>query len=99
MITRLITSEEILGEVNVSDDGTTCTIKNPTQIGVSPNPHTKNVDIHMAPFMPLAAGKSITLSMSAVLCQYEPVQDVVNKYNSMFGSGLILPKNSGIATI
>ena len=97
MITRLITGEEILGEVESSSDAENCNITNPTQVSAMPNPQTGNVDVHMGPFAPLSAQKTITLSRRNVLCQYEPVVDIKNKYSSMF-SGIILPKNSGIIT-
>lgn len=99
LITRLITGHEILGEVEITTTGNTCEISNPTEVSALPNPKTGSIDIHMGPFAPLAAEKKITINLNNVLCQYEPVVDIVNKYNSMFGSGLILPKNSGISTL
>jgi len=98
MITRLITGEEILGEVTASNTDT-CTISNPTQIAAMQNPNSSKVDIHMGPFAPLAADKSITIQVRNILCQYEPVIEIKNKYNTMFGSGIILPKNAGLATL
>jgi hypothetical protein len=97
MITRLITGEEILGDVETSGNDT-CKISNPTQIGAMQNPKTGNIDIHMGPFAPLSSQKHINISLKNVLCQYEPVVDILNKYNSMFGSGLILPKTPGLTT-
>lgn len=99
MITRLITGEEILGDAQVSADGSECVIKHPTQIGVMQKGQDSRVNIHLSPFCPLAAQDSVVIFMRNVLCLYEPVTEVVNKYNTMFGSGLILPTNSGIATL
>jgi hypothetical protein len=98
MITRLLTGEEILGDVEIETSGETCKITNPTQIGAVPNPKTGNVDVHMVPFAPLSSQKHVVFSTRNVLCQYEPVVDILNKYNSMFGSGLIIPKKPGIIT-
>ena len=98
LITRLITGEEILGEVE-SLTNNECKILNPTQIAVAPNPKTGNVDVHMAPFAPLAADKHIVVNLNAVLCQYSPVTEVLNKYNTMFGSGLIIPNSGELATL
>jgi hypothetical protein len=98
LITRLLTGEEILGDSTPESDGN-LRIDNPTQIGAVPNPKTGNVDVHMAPLFPLSAQKHIVLKNSLVLCQYEPVVEVVNKYNTMFGSGLIIPSSSGIQTV
>lgn len=99
LITRLLSGEEILGEVTADATTNTVVIKNPTQIAAMQNPNTSKVDIHMAPFAPLSSEKSITISSRNVVFQYVPVTEIVNKYNTMFGSGIILPKNSGIATL
>lgn len=99
MITRLLTGEEILGVVSSHEDAGHFVIENPTTIGVMNNPQTNRLDIHMAPFLPLAAKKSVVVNMQNVVCQYEPVVEVINKFNSVFGSGIILPKGSGLATI
>lgn len=99
LITRLLTGEEILGEVVDGTDPHVTRVKNPTLIAASPNPKSGNVDIHMAPYTPLSENKFIELRTSLILCQYAPVTEVVNKYNSMFGSGIILPTNSGIQTV
>jgi hypothetical protein len=100
LITRLITGEEILGEVTPSEtQNDKVNITNPIQVAALSNNQTKNVDIHMAPFAPLSAQKTITISLSNVLCQYEPVVEILNKYNSVFGSGIIIPSNSGISGV
>ncbi len=96
LITRLITGEEILGEVTVKDD-LSCDISNPTQIAANRNPSTGNVDIHMGPFIPLSSQTTITISLKNVLCQYEPVVEILNKYNTMFGSRIIVPTNTGLS--
>lgn len=97
MITRLLTGEEILGEIEINDNE--CFIKNPTQIGAMPNPKSGNIDIHMSPWIPLSSDKTVKINMSQVLCQYAPVNDIINKYNSMFGSGLYIPPTSKIASL
>ena len=97
IITRLLTGEEVLGEIDNLDDKFV-TIKNPTSIAVVNNPKTKNVDIHMGPWAPLSSDKSVKISILAITCQYSPVTDIVNKYNSMFGSGIIVP-NTDLSTL
>lgn len=102
LVTRLLTGEEILGETDTLIDDLSVDkvqIENPTLISAMRNPQTGNVDVLMAPFNPLSSEKAVVLNKSHVLCQYEPVGEVINKYNTMFGSGLILPTNSGIQTI
>lgn len=98
MITRLLTGEEILGELAIVDSES-IRVDNPTIVAASRNPQSGNIDVHMAPFIPLSSQSHVILRTSNVLCQYEPVTEVVNKYNSMFGSGLIIPTNTGIQSV
>lgn len=103
LITRLLTGEEILGETETITDSdlniNQVQIENPTIISAMRNPQTGNVDVLMAPFNPLSSEKIVCINRDHVLCQYEPVTEVVNKYNTMFGSGIILPNNGGIQTV
>lgn len=95
LITRLLTGEEILGDVE-SINETSCKISNPTHIEAAHNPKTSNIDVHMAPFAPLCLEKHIVVNLSVVVCQYAPVVEVLNKYNALFGSRLIVPTAGGI---
>jgi len=49
--------------------------------------------------LPMAAKKEISLHVSKILFTYEPMADVENAYNSMFGSGLVVPQKKSILTI
>ena len=90
MIVRFVAGEEILGDVEQVND-TTIKITNPTQINAMQNPQTGNMDVHMAPFAPLSSSRFVEISLTHVVCQYEPVVDVINKYNKVFGSRIVLP--------
>lgn len=98
MITRLLTGEEVLGDMT-QVDSESVRIDNPTLIAAMRNQQTGNVDVHMAPFIPLSSQTHVMLRLENILCQYEPVVEVVNKYNRMFGSGIILPTNTGLQTV
>jgi len=93
-IVRFLGGEEILGDV-VKVDDKTLKINNPTQISASANPKTGKVDVAMAPFAPLSSQTHIEVNTDHVLTQYEPVVDILNKYNTLFGSGIVLP-NMGL---
>jgi hypothetical protein len=92
-VVRLLTGEEILGDVVESDSPEFVRVNNPTHITAMPNPKTGNMDIHMAPFLPLCKEKFVDLAASHVLCQYEPVKDIANKHVQMH-SGIIMPGDS-----
>lgn len=103
LVTRLLTGEEILGETQTIRDNDlgidAVQIENPTLISAVRNPQTGNVDVLMAPFNPLSSEKTVMLGRHHVLCQYSPVSEVIDKYNSMFGSRIILPNSGGIQTL
>lgn len=93
LIVHLTSGMEVLSDVE--DKGDTLLLKHPTHIAVGHNPQTGQVDVHMAPLLPLGAHKEITIPKTSVLFSYEPVTDIKNKFNSLFGSKLIVPNNAG----
>lgn len=95
IIVRLKSGEEILGDVNLNFDDEHILITNPTQVMSGPNPQTGQIDVHMAPLLGLAAKKEVKIKKDYVAFDYEPVEDIIAKFNQLFGSGLVLPKNSG----
>ena len=91
LIVRLLTGEEIIGSVDLIENPTELIIENPTRIQAAPNSQTGNIDVHLAPWMPMAEHKKVSINRALVLCTMEPVVEIKNKFNSVFGSGLIIP--------
>jgi Sm_like domain len=92
-ILKLITGEELLGEI-LPGGPSVCEIKNPVRIVVMPNkmdPKTPNVGF--APWAEFSDQKTFIIDKSHVLCIIEPIKEFVNQYNSMFG-GLVLPTSN-----
>ncbi len=92
-ILKLITGEEVLGEIMPSGDAV-CKINNPVRIIVMPNkidPKTPNIGF--APWAEFTDDKTFTLDKSHVLCIMTPIKEFVNQYNSMFG-GLVVPTSN-----
>jgi hypothetical protein len=91
-ILRLVTGEELLGEV--LDLNNTIQIKNPVRIVVMPNkidPKTPNVGF--APWADFSDDKTVTLDKSHIIAIMSPIKEFVNQYNSMFG-GLVVPTSN-----
>lgn len=90
-IIKLITGEELLGEVidyHIEDN---ILLKNPVRIVVMPNkidPKTPNIGF--APWAEFTDDKTFVLDKSHILAIMNPIKEFVNQYNSMFG-GLVLP--------
>jgi hypothetical protein len=99
MVFKLVSHEEVLGEVH-GETETKFTIINPVGIAVvrgkdgMPN-------VGFAPF-PIHAeqktGMTVDISKQHVVYSYIPADDFVNNYNQIFGTGIILPKQQSIIT-
>lgn len=91
LVIRLFTGEEILGDVNLSHSDTHVLVKHPTRLQAGPNPHTGQVDVHMAPLLTLAQEKEVPIAKSAIAFHYTPVVEIRNKFSTLFGSGIVVP--------
>jgi hypothetical protein len=90
-IIKLITGEELLGEVADHHIEDNILLKNPVRIVVMPNkidPKTPNIGF--APWAEFTDDKTFVLDKSHILAIMNPIKEFVNQYNSMFG-GLVLP--------
>jgi hypothetical protein len=86
---KLVTGEDIVAE----SMETLNYYKNPVQVAIVPN-RTGQTQAMFVPFPQLAKSSSsreIFLHDSFVICKYDVDLEVENQYNSMFGSGLVVP--------
>ena len=93
VILKLITGEEIMGEVTSSPTQASqeYTIKNPVRIVVMPtktDPRTPTVGF--APWVEWSEDKVFTIHKAHVIVSMKPVQEFINQYNTMFG-GIVAP--------
>ena len=97
---KLITGEEILGEIE-SESESEFVIENPVGIAIVRDPKTGQPNVGFAPF-PIHAeqktGATIAIAKKNVVYSYTPAQDFVNNYNSIFGSGLVVPPTKSLIT-
>ena len=97
MILKLVTGEEVLGDVAVHIDaykvtdpvGVTIVRQQSGQpgVGFTPFPLHRLGDPNQAP----ENGYVIDLPHHSVVYSYEPAQDFIDNYNQIFGAGIILP--------
>ena len=91
-LVRLITGEDILGEV-VDTDSKSVTIKNVVRVVVMPSKTAPDAPtVGLAPFCHWTSDKTIELNASLVLAVMTPITDFLNQYNSAFG-GLVVPSS------
>ena len=97
-ILKLITGEEVLGEV-VSDTAV-IKVKNPVSVAIVRD-KSGVPNVGFAPF-PLHAesksGLTVDFDRQNVVYSYEPAEDFVRNYDQLFGTGIILPKQQSIVT-
>lgn len=90
-IVRLLTGEDVLGEI-VADDKEVVILKNPVRIMVMPSrTDPKQPTVGFAPFCEWAVDKQVTINKSLVVTLLTPVVEFVNQYNTTFGSGVVVP--------
>lgn len=85
---KIITGEELLGEVVIESDSE-LTIKN--ILAVMVNPSREGISYGFIPWGSLSKADR-TLSKSHVICSALPNDDVLESYNSMFGNIISPPK-------
>lgn len=89
------TTQTLIGEVDCNDKNEII-IKQPVQVIVQP---TKDGPVMgFAPFLEFASEfkTGIKISMDNILCITEPVRELENQYNKVFGAGIeiasVIPK-------
>ena len=92
LVLKLITGEEVLGEV-VNKDPSFVALKNVVGIAVVRG-QDGQPSIGFSPF-PLHAepktGNKFTFSKKHVVYNYVPAEDFINNYKQIFGAGIITP--------
>ena len=85
-IVKLTSGEELFGEF----DPETSVIKNPVvMIPVSKE------QIAFQPWLPYSEDKEFTLKESVINIVANPSTTIVNEYNRIYGSGLVVPNDTG----
>ncbi len=93
LVARLLTGEEVLGKCVSNSEENVVTFENLVTVQQGPSKNNpESTTIFLSPFAPLSDSKKISLNKTQILCMYAPIVELLNKYNSVFGSGIILPK-------
>lgn len=88
-IVKLSTGEELIGEI-VGEDST-LDIKNPCALQLMPSrTDPTKATMGMFPYAQHLKNSVIEVSLDHIIHMGEPVEELYNQYNSIFGSGIQL---------
>jgi hypothetical protein len=93
-ILKLISGEEIVGEI-LSDTTEGVLIQDPCTLGIMQT-QTGQPRLNMMPMLLFSEQKKVQLQKSHILYTVTVAQEIQNKYNEIYGSGIVLPKPSAI---
>lgn len=88
-IVKLISGEEVIGEVTESNDS--ITIKKPCVLQIVPSrTNPEQPAMGLFPYASYVDNHTITLKEQSVVWKEDPVKELYNQYNSIFGNGLVV---------
>ena len=90
---RLKSGEDIEGDI-VGENSEYLIVKNPAMLMPVGEGRGGSVQIGLTPWMPFSVAKDFELPREWVLITTDPALDIVNNYNQVFGSGIVVPKVS-----
>lgn len=99
-ILKLSSGEEIIGQVTdlVVEERQIIVMEKPAVIVLQPTDNEGKFSIGLAPYVPYAVDNTIHLMPNHVIGVMQPTQQLLDEYNTHYGSSLITPKKKEIIT-
>ena len=94
VVFKMISGEELIGEV-FNDSESYVALKKPAQIMVQQNAQGQ-MGVGLAPYMPYVEG-NVRLYRNAIASEGDPVAQMKNEYNRLFGVGIQIAPASALA--
>jgi hypothetical protein len=94
-ILKLVTGEELLGDADeVANQLNQIKFVKPCIIQLVPSrSNPEQVGIALIPYASYAKDHTIMIDKDSVVWEQEPVDEIRNQYNSIFGNGIVLAKS------
>lgn len=89
-IVRFNTGEEVIADITETD--ATITISNGAGVQFGMDPGGTQMKVGLVPWSPFVKGP-VTVSKQNVMFVAEAIDDLYNRYNQMFGSGIQLARS------
>ena len=88
---RLKSGEDIVVELlDGKESQQHITVKNPAML-VPVGDGRNNMQMGLMPWMPFSASKEYEIPKDWIIVITEPLKEIVNNYNQVFGSGIVVP--------
>jgi len=92
----LSTGEEIVGDI-VEENADKYRMENPCVLAIGMNQAGKAA-LQMQPLLIFSEQKVVEFNPNHVIYNVSVAQEIKNKYNEIYGSGIVLPTSQGIIT-
>ena len=93
-ILKLTTGEELVGDI-VEETPEKYRVENPCVLGIAMGPNGK-ASLQMQPMLIFSEQKKVDINRANVIYDVTVAPEIENKYNEIYGSGIVLPKKQGI---
>jgi hypothetical protein len=70
-------------------------IKDPAQVAVMPS-QSGQMSVGLMPWIPYSDNREFTINSNMVVTEFTPAVDLINRYNTMFGSGIQIASASAL---
>ena len=89
---RLKSGEDIIADVTLVDTEDTIKLENPAMLMPIPgHAHGGQVSMGFGPWAPFSDDKNFEIPRDWLVYISTPNMDLLNQYNQMFGSGIVVP--------
>jgi len=95
-ILKLTTGEELVGDI-VEETSDKYRMENPCVLAIGMNQAGKAA-LQMQPLLIFSEQKVVEFNSNHVIYNVSVAQEIKNKYNEIYGSGIVLPPTQGIIT-
>jgi len=90
---RLITGEDVVGDLTIEGDN--YRIENPVVLGLAMAPNGK-ANLQIQPMLIFSEQKVISVKNSHVLYDVTVATEIKNRYNEVYGSGIVVPPKQSL---
>ena len=88
---RLKSGEDVIADVTLVDTEDTIKIENPAMLMPTGNSQGGHMQMGFGPWAPFSDDKEFEIPRDWLVYITKPNQDLLNQYNSVFGSGIVVP--------